>query len=291
MHEIVVLSGKGGTGKTSVSAAIATVASQEVVIADCDVDAANMHLLLHPENFKEQVFMSGKLAVVEDDLCIQCGKCVDICRFDAISQKPNTLNINSFDCEGCGYCTRICPTGAIKMKDRRSGLLFHAVTRLKQPMVHARLDAGADNSGKLVAKVKEDARMLAQNHQIPFILVDGAPGIGCPVASSLAGANIVLLVTEPTKSAIHDLKRLVVLIKRSRLKMMCLINKYDLDPELTMQLEDYLEKEQILIVGKLAFNHAVPRAMAAAKTIAEVSEAYRVRFENIWDKLKGVLTS
>lgn len=289
MHEIVVLSGKGGTGKTSVSAALATVASHEVVIADCDVDAANMHLLLHPLNHREQVFMSGKLAVVEDEKCIACGKCIEICRFDAISPVQNSVSITAFECEGCGYCARICPTEAITMEDRRSGLLYHAQTRLAQPMVHARLDAGADNSGKLVAKVKEEAGILAQHQQIPFILVDGAPGIGCPVASSLAGASMVLLVTEPTKSAIHDLKRLVSLLRKSRLKMMCLINKYDLDLELTSQLEVYLQEEQIPMAGKLAFSQDIPRAMVTEKTMAEISDGYFLQFENIWEELKNAL--
>lgn len=290
MHEIVVLSGKGGTGKTSVTAALATVAAVEVVIADCDVDAANMHLLLHPENDLESVFMSGKLAHIDVQSCHQCGKCMEVCRFGAIAKKGKDFIVDAFACEGCGYCARICPNVAIELHERRSGQLFHAKTRYHQPMVHARLDAGADHSGKLVAKVKTDARILAQKNHIPFVLVDGAPGIGCPVASSLSGANLVLLVTEPTKTAFHDLKRLISLIKRSRTPMLCLINKHDLNPELAAEITNYLKTEHIDLLALLPFDRAVPMAMINQKTIAEASANYFTEFGSMWTQMKAAVS-
>ena len=207
MKEIVVISGKGGTGKTSITASLAYLGGKDLIVADCDVDAADMHLLMAPDFGQSEDFYSGELASIDPDACVQCGKCRGICRFDAISVIDNHYIVDSLGCEGCGYCARICPVEAITNLKPAVGEVFVSQIRTGSTMVHARLNIGADNSGKLVAKVKKDAKILAESQKKTAVLVDGSPGLGCPVVSSLSGASFVVLVTESTVSGIHDLKR------------------------------------------------------------------------------------
>jgi len=287
--EIVVLSGKGGTGKTSITAALAVLAGTDAVIADCDVDAANMHLLLKPDFGEMFEFNSGKLAAINQDICTRCGKCFEVCRFHAISQDNNQYQINALDCEGCGYCEKVCPTQAITMQERRSGNVYISKTKAGSTMVHARLDIAAENSGKLVAKVKNDAKAIALAGNKHFIIVDGSPGIGCPVVSSLAGANYVILVTEPTMSGLHDLKRVYAVIKRFRIKAGCIINKCDLNNEKTSKIKSFLQDEQIGHLADIPYDSIFSDAMIEEKTIVEIESPLKHLVESIWEKVKEQL--
>lgn len=203
MKEVVVLSGKGGTGKTSIVGSLAAIA-QSKVLADCDVDAADLHLLLQPVTQQKHEFWSGQVAFIDEEKCTQCGLCQDVCHFDAI----NDFNVDSISCEGCGFCFHICPDEAIMMRENLSGHWFISETKYG-PLVHARLGIAQENSGKLVALVRQQAKQIAEKQGFNYIISDGPPGIGCPVISSLSGANLALLVTEPTLSGIHDLERVI----------------------------------------------------------------------------------
>lgn len=289
MNEIVILSGKGGTGKTSIAASLAVLAGNNAVIADCDVDAANMHILLKPDFGNISEFYSGELAVINKDLCSGCGKCEEICRFDAISYFNNQFQISSLNCEGCGYCEKICPTQAISMQEQKSGNLYISQTRLGSTMVHAKLDIGAENSGKLVAKVKNEAKKIAIDTNKTYIIIDGSPGIGCPVVSSLAGANYVVLVTEPSVSGLHDLKRIYALIKKFRIKAGCIINKYDINIEKTAEIKFFLKEENIFHLADIAYDINFTRTMIIGKTIVEIQSPIKQSIENIWEKVKEQL--
>jgi len=289
MNEIVILSGKGGTGKTSIAASLAVLAGNDAVIADCDVDAANMHLLLKPDFGYTSEFYSGELAVINHDLCTKCEKCEEICRFDAISFINFQYQINSLNCEGCGYCEKICPSRAISMHEQKSGNLYISITRLGSTMVHAKLNIGAENSGKLVAKVKSEAKLSASKDGKLYIIVDGSPGIGCPVVSSLAGANYVVLVTEPSVSALHDLKRIYALIKKFRIKAGCIINKYDMNIEKTMEIKSYLNEENIVHLADIAYDINFTKTMIEGKTIVEIPSPLKKIIENIWKKIRSQL--
>ncbi len=272
MKEIVVISGKGGTGKTSITASLAYLGADSMVIADCDVDAADMHLLMRPEAVRSEGFTSGVLAVIDQSRCIGCGRCAQACRYDAIPYRDGQYTVTPLDCEGCGYCARICPVGAISMVDQLVGEWYLSTTRTGASMVHARLGIGAENSGKLVAKVKNEAKEVAQEQGKQYVLVDGSPGIGCPVVSSLSGADFVVLVTEPTVSGLHDLQRVYQLVKRFQIPAGCIINKADLNGEVAAQIHDFLKTEQIVHIADLPYDEAFTRAMLEGKTIVEVSD-------------------
>ncbi len=228
MKEIVIISGKGGTGKTSITASLAVLGKDKVVVADCDVDAADMHLLMKPDFAQSEEFFSGELAIINQEDCIQCGKCAEVCRFDAIPFTNNTYIVDELSCEGCGYCSRVCPTDTIMNIQQNVGHWYVSGIKTGSKMVHAKLAIGADNSGKLVAQVKNEAKKIAEEGDYDYIIVDGSPGVGCPVVSSLSGANYVVLVTEPTVSGLHDLKRVYELVHKFNLKAGCIINKFDL---------------------------------------------------------------
>jgi len=286
MKEIVVLSGKGGTGKTSITASLAMLAGSDAIIADCDVDAANMHLLMGPDFANSQKFYSGELAEINYDICTSCGICAEKCRFDAIHLTNNTYTINPLSCEGCGYCEKVCPTHAITMKERFSGYVYFSKIKGNGSMVHARLDIGAENSGKLVAKVKNEAKSLAELQNKTFVIVDGSPGIGCPVVSSLSGANYVVLVTEPTVSGLHDLERVYSVIKRFRIKSGCIINKFDINPKKTEEITEFLKKENITHLANIPFDQAFTQAMTQGKTIVESDFALHQLLLTIWNQIK-----
>jgi len=227
MREVVVISGKGGTGKTSLSASYAYLEGNNAVVSDCDVDAANMHLLLDA-NFKNQSdFFSGEIAIIDEESCINCGDCFDACHFDAITPGDDFHVVDPISCEGCHYCYRVCEHDSIVMQTLKAGDLFISDIKNSTQMVHAKLGFAAENSGKLVAKVKTQAKTLALKGDKEFVITDGSPGIGCPVISSLSGASLVVLVTEATVSGLHDLKRVQELVKTFNLEAVCIINKYD----------------------------------------------------------------
>jgi MinD superfamily P-loop ATPase len=290
MKEIVVISGKGGTGKTSITASFAVLGGNDVVVSDCDVDAADMHLLLKPDFKFSEEFYSGEIAYIEQSSCTGCGKCFDVCRFDAISFNNSHYSIDPLSCEGCGYCSQVCPTSAIINKSRLSGKWFKSGIKTGSKMIHARLDIGADNSGKLVAKVKNEAKTLANKEGKPFVLIDGSPGIGCPVVSSLSGANFVILVVEPSVSGVHDLKRVYQVVKNFNLKAGCIINKANINHEKYEEIKDFLNEENIIHLADLPYNENFTKAMVNGMTIVEYDQGELVRIlTQTWEKIKTIV--
>jgi MinD superfamily P-loop ATPase len=290
MKEIVVISGKGGTGKTSITASFAVLGGSDVVVADCDVDAADMHLLLKPDFQFSEEFYSGEIASIEQSSCIACGKCAEVCRFDAISFTNSLYTIDSLSCEGCGYCSQVCPTSAIINKSRLSGKWFVSTIKTGSKMFHARLDIGADNSGKLVAKVKNEAQKLASEEVKPFVLIDGSPGIGCPVVSSLSGANFVVLVVEPSVSGVHDLKRVYQVVKNFNIKAGCIINKANLNTEKQQEIKNFLIEENIVHLADLPYDENFTKAMVNGMTIVEYEQSeLKNKLSQTWEKIKTIL--
>lgn len=269
MKEIVVISGKGGTGKTSVTASFAVLGGENIVIADCDVDAADMHLLLDPDFKKAEDFYSGEFAVIDQDKCTNCGKCAEICRYNAIPFENEQYIVKPLDCEGCGYCARICPENAITNVDNNVGQWFESKIKTGTKMVHARMKVGAENSGKLVAKVKREAKRIAEDENKQLVLVDGSPGVGCPVVSSLSGANYVILVTEPSVSGLHDLERVYELVEKFKIKAGCIINKADINKNIANDISIFLKKKNIDHIANLPYDETFTKAMTVGKTIVE----------------------
>lgn len=287
MKEIVVISGKGGTGKTSITASFAALAAGDLVAADCDVDAADMHLLLKPDMAMAEDFYSGETAVITPDACIACGRCYEACRFGAIHIAGRVYAVNPLSCEGCGYCARICPTKAITNHPEKAGVWYSSSTRLGFTMIHAALGIGAENSGKLVAHVKKQARAAAQAQGKPYVLVDGSPGIGCPVVSSLSGADYVVMVTEPTVSGVHDLKRVYELVKKFNIPAGCIINKADINTAMTATIRGFLELEHIDQLGELPYDENVTKAMVAGVTIVENDTGIlRNTLQDAWKRVR-----
>ena len=268
IREIVVISGKGGTGKTSLAASFGCLAGN-MVLCDADVDAANMHLLLAPQVEKKEDFTGGSIAVIRKDDCVECGQCRELCKFDAIS--PDFV-VNELGCEGCGVCVDLCPEQAIDFPVQVCGQWFISSTRLG-PMVHARLGAGAENSGKLVSLVRQEARKLAEQGGRDLILTDGPPGIGCPVIAAIGGATVVVIVVEPTLSGLHDMGRVADLAAHFRVQGLLCINKYDLNPEMSQQIEDFALKRNIKLVGRVPFDPVFTKAMLAGKSVFEEAPA------------------
>lgn len=255
MREVVILSGKGGTGKTTIVGSLAVLAERKV-LADCDVDAADLHLLLNPTEKQKSEFWSGKVAYIDQEICTQCGQCQEICHFNAIKD----FRIDRVSCEGCGFCSHICPDKAITMNDRLSGHWFISDTAYG-PLVHARLGIAQENSGKLVAVVRQQAKKIAEDERKDLILSDGPPGIGCPVISSLSGASLALLVAEPTLSGIHDLDRILDVCSHFGVHTLVCINKYDLNLENTRQIESHCLSCGVEIAGKVPFDNAVTESI------------------------------
>jgi len=284
MKEIVVLSGKGGTGKTSIVGSLAALARGKV-LADCDVDAADLHLLLSPSVKQETEFWSGQVAHIDPDKCTQCGLCQDLCRFDAIRD----LEVDPVSCEGCGFCFHICPAEAITMKENLSGHWFISDTKYG-PLVHARLGIAQENSGKLVAQVRQQARQIAEEQGFDYIISDGPPGIGCPVISSLSGASLALMVTEATLSGIHDLERVLGVCRHFGVPTVVCINKYNLNEENTRQIEDYCASQGIGMAARIPFDNAVTEAMVRGVPVVGYSDG-RVSLEikRLWDGISGML--
>ena len=287
MKEIVVISGKGGTGKTSITASFAYLGGGEIVVADCDVDAADLHLLMLPDFAKSEEFYSGVIAKIDQDACTKCGECAEVCRFDAIPVIDGQYVVQSLDCEGCGYCARVCPVDAINMESQNVGDWYISTTKVGSSMVHARLGIGAENSGKLVAKVKNETKNIAEGQGNKYVLVDGSPGIGCPVVSSLSGANFVVLVTEPTVSGIHDLKRVYELVRKFGIKTGCIINKADLNNAVEKEILQFLSENDINHIASLPYDETFTQAMTNGQTIVEFGESkVKEILEQSWDKIK-----
>ncbi|MBC8273694.1 MAG: ATP-binding protein [Chloroflexi bacterium] len=255
MKEIVVLSGKGGTGKTSIVGAFAALA-QNKVLADCDVDAADLHLLLNPSSKEENEFWSGQVAVIDEEKCTECGLCQEVCHFEAIED----FRVDPVSCEGCGFCYHVCPAEAVTMKESLSGHWFVSETRYG-PLVHARLGIAQENSGKLVAVVRQNAKQIGENQGLAYIITDGPPGIGCPVISSLSGANLALLVTEPTLSGIHDLERVMGTCYHFGIPAVVCINKYDINEDNSHRIESYCLSQGVEVVAKIPFDNIVTEAL------------------------------
>ncbi len=288
MKEIVIISGKGGTGKTSVAAALACIA-EKTVLADCDVDAADLHLILKPEILAREDFYSGCKAEIDPGKCTSCGQCEQVCRFSAIAHEGGFYHVKALACEGCGYCYHACPAGAISLPEQKVGECYVSKTRLGSKLVHAKLGIGADNSGKLVAKVKKEAKQYAEKEKQDFILVDGSPGIGCPVISSLSGADFVLLVTEPTLTGLSDLKRVWELAKKFRIPGGCIINKADLNPQLVNVIKEFLRDENLLHLTELPYDEDFHHAITLGQSLVEHAAAkWRAQFQNIWHNIKEV---
>lgn len=288
--QLVVLSGKGGTGKTSVVAALATLVADKV-LADCDVDAADLHLVLDPQLRHREAFMSGKEARIVPERCSACGECLDHCRFDAIrlAQDDRGRSVYSVDpiaCEGCGLCARVCTSGAVEMCDAERGEWFISDTR-HGPLVHARLNIGGENSGKLVTLVRERALAEARACGAGLVLVDGPPGIGCPVIASVTGADLVLAVTEPTVSGAHDLERAAELVQGFGLTLAVCINKADLNPEMADRIREACAARDLTVVGELSYDTAVVRAQVQGKSIMEYGDSpVAGQIREMWELLE-----
>ena len=278
MREIVVLSGKGGTGKTSIVGSLAALAKDKV-LADCDVDAADLHLLLSPSVKQENEFWSGQVACIDEAKCTECGLCQELCRFDAIED----YKVDPVACEGCGFCSHICPAEAITMRENMSGHWFVSDTNYG-PLVHARLGIAQENSGKLVAQVRQQARRIAEEGGLEYIISDGPPGIGCPVISSLSGAGLALMVAEPTLSGIHDLERVLGVCRHFGVPATVAINKYDLNEDNSRRIEDYCRKQGIGLAAKIPFDNAVTEAIVRGVPVVEYADGRVSReIEGLWD--------
>ena len=284
MKEIVVISGKGGTGKTSLTASFAVLGGRHLVVADCDVDAADMHLLLEPDFAHAEAFHSGALAVIDPDRCTGCGECAEVCRYDAVSENGGSYVVDEIGCEGCGYCARVCPEEAITNIEQNVGQWYRSGIRTGSTMVHARLKIGADNSGKLVAKVKKEAKAVAEREGRDLVLVDGSPGVGCPVVSSLSGASLAMLVTEPTVSGLHDLRRVHELVKKFDIPAGCVINKADLNPTVHLEIRRFLAEEGIVLLGSLPYDEKFTAAITEGRTIVEWDEELGRQVRGCWEK-------
>ena len=265
MKQITVLSGKGGTGKTTLVASFAAL-TKRIVVTDCDVDAPNLHLLLNPEVMQMQEFRGSNLAVMDEVRCTQCGKCEESCRFGAIKD----MVIDPVLCEGCGVCAYVCPVEAIQLKERLSGYAFISKTEYGL-MSHARLNPGEENSGKLVTLVRRNAKEIAETEGYELILNDGPPGIGCPVIASIGGADVGLIVVEPTLSGIHDMERALDLLNHFQVPPLICINKYDIDRENMRGIVEFCKSNGIEVAGKISFDSLITRAMVAGKPVVEYS--------------------
>jgi MinD superfamily P-loop ATPase len=285
MKQIVVISGKGGTGKTVITGAFAALA-ENTVMADCDVDAADLHLLLKPTIKERHEFRSGKTAQIEKKLCKRCGTCISVCRFGAISED---CTIDPVSCEGCAFCSFICPEGAIKMEENVSGEWFISDTRFG-PMVHAKLGIAEENSGKLVSRVRKEAKELAEKKKCDWVIVDGAPGIGCPVIASLSGIDCAVVVTEPTLSGLHDADRVISVARHFKIETRLVINKYDLNLDMTRKIEKYCRGHAVALIGKIGFDTSIVKAMVEGKTIIEYPNGKtKKEITGVWSTLQAAI--
>jgi len=279
--QLVILSGKGGTGKTTLAAAFSRLADNSV-ITDCDVDAADLFILLKPEIKEEMQFYGGKKAAINKDVCTQCGLCEQVCRFDAIKE----FAIDDILCEGCGFCFRVCPANAIEFNKVIAGNYYDCRITNGAEFLYAILLPGEGNSGKLVTELKKKASDYFVQNKKEWFIVDGPPGIGCPVNASLSGADSVVLITEPTLSGLHDLKRIIKLIQSFKIQVSVVINKYDLNEEIAAEIETFLKVEYISLIGKISFDEKVVFALQQEKSILDIPESKAAKeIITIWKSL------
>jgi len=291
MKELTVISGKGGTGKTSLVGSFASLA-QDVVLADCDVDAADLHLVMKPTIRRRESFSGGKIARIKSGYCVACGKCEELCRFDAVffdgpgnGKTPKTFRVDPIACEGCGVCAWFCDYNAIDFKPQVNGQLLVSDTR-HGPMVHAKLGIAEENSGKLVTLVRNTAKDIAKRDSLSTIIIDGSPGIGCPVIASITGVNLVVAVTEPTMSGSHDLQRVIELAGHFNTPLGVVINKWDLNDEMTQTIKALAEKEGAELFGTIRYDRIVTEAMVHEKNVVEYSQsAVADDIRNVWQKV------
>ncbi len=287
MKELVILSGKGGTGKTSLTSAFASLA-ENMMLCDADVDAADLHLIMDPNVHETHDFAGGYEAEIIPDACTGCGQCMDLCRFDAVQavEGEGIFHIDGLECEGCGVCADLCPESAIAFEEKICGQWFASTTRFGE-MIHARLGIAEENSGRLVALVREEARKRVLADHIGILLTDGPPGIGCPVIAAIGHSNAVLIVTEPTVSGIHDMERVAQLAAHFKIPTMVCINKYDLNPDQAQAIEDIAEKRNMAFMGKIPFDPAFTKAMIQGKSIMEAhgDSPAATQIKEIWNRV------
>jgi MinD superfamily P-loop ATPase len=285
MKELVIISGKGGTGKTTLTACFAFLAKDNV-LADCDVDAADLHILAHPDVIHEEEFRGGLKAVIDPEECVKCGACRQECRFHAVSED---FVVSPFSCEGCGVCFHVCPEQAVSLEEGLNGRWFISETRLG-PMVHAALLPGAENSGRLVALVRNQAKVLARKLNKSLILVDGAPGVGCPVISSITGADRVIIVTEPTLSGLHDMERAMRLAQGFRVPVDVIVNKHDINPEVAARIEEFSANAGAGVLGRIPYDPEVIHALVQRRCVVENGpSAAGGAVREIWGKIESGL--
>lgn len=295
MKELVVISGKGGTGKTSIAASFAALA-KSAVMADCDVDAADLHLILQPQRLHQEEFYGGYKARIKADKCNQCGSCYELCRFDAVIAPDNKtgseetlFKIDPVSCEGCGVCANFCPDDAIVMEQPVSGEFYISNTRYGA-LIHAKLGIAAENSGKLVALVRKNARQLSQKNGHDLVIIDGSPGIGCPVVSSITGTDLALIVTEPTVSGIHDLDRICELTGHFHIPACICINKWDLNPEMTDKIKQTAEETGIPVAGMIRYDNLFTKAQLIGASVVEYSGGVTSgEIKELWKHVSALL--
>jgi len=281
VKEIVIISGKGGTGKTSITASFAAL-SKNAVLADCDVDAADLHLLLAPSEQESHPFFSGHIACIDEQKCSACGTCQSLCRYDAIVAHEGKYAVVASSCEGCNVCVTFCPEQAIDFPERRCGEWYRSITRCG-PMIHARLDIGAENSGKLVSLVRQQAHELAQQQQCDLVLIDGPPGIGCPVIAATTGTDAVFIITEPTCSGKHDLLRVLELTRHFDIPAYICVNKWDINPSMTKEIQDSARENGAQVIGTVPYDSHITKAQIAGKTIVEYGDSIAaISIKQIW---------
>ena len=287
MKQLVILSGKGGTGKTTVAAALSHLAAQEtsVVLADADVDAANLDLVLDPTLIEEHSFMGGKLAIIDPQVCTACNRCAEVCRFDAVIP-GDTYRVDPLACEGCASCLYQCPADAIRMEVQHAGDWYRSDTRFGT-LFHAHLFAGQENSGKLVTMVKQAGRLLALDTDAQLLIVDGPPGIGCPVISASAGADMALLAVEPTVSGIHDLERMLATTDHFGVPALVVINKADINVARSDEIAAFCAEHQVPVVGRIPYDTVVTKAMVAGQPVTAFDDGSVTQaMEKVWRKVK-----
>jgi len=293
MKEIVIISGKGGTGKTTVAASLAYLAKGKAVFADCDVDAADLHLILKPAIKQRKEFRSGHRAYINGENCIDCGRCMELCRFGAVKRDAATDSvrfvIEPVACEGCGVCVRFCPVGAIDFNEEVCGEWFVSDTDFG-PMVHAKLGVAAENSGKLVTLVRNEAKRIALESNADFVLIDGSPGIGCPVIASLTAADLALIVTEPTVSGEHDMQRIAALLKRLGVAAMVCVNKWDINPQTTERIKTFAQSQGLAFAGMLRYDRIATEAQREGKCVVEFPDSgMACDIGKIWSEIGSAL--
>ena len=286
MKELVVISGKGGTGKTSLMAAFASLAKNSV-LCDADVDAADLHLLMDPDIKERHDFKGGGTAIIDRDRCIECGLCRDLCRWNAISE---AFIVDPIECEGCGVCVDFCPETAIDFPVKTCGEWFISNTRFG-PMVHARLGIAEENSGKLVTLVRQEAKKLAEKNKSDLLITDGPPGVGCPVIASVGGASAVLIVAEPTVSGLHDMERVARLAAHFKVPVMVCVNKFDLNFDQTEAIEKLAKENSMTIVGRVPFDPVFTESMVQGQTVLEYvgNSEIRSSISEIWQNIRNQL--